>query len=193
MNAIEQAIQKWAQSTQGQKALQRAATEAYKAGYYGGKGDGTTEAREPEFYANELIEWLRAAMCDADWPNGMPDGFDDWWVADVGSWDDSVNAYRITIRYNEAYISRPSLYPEGYPKGAYNIVALLNRGYYPHRGYSEDGANRVYGEWHGRMTFSLPERPGLWYIQQGVESFLKLYGTVAKVDIDSIYGGGPYV
>lgn len=182
MNAIEQAIQKWAQSTQGQKALQRAATDAYKTGHYGGKGNGTTEAREPEFYAEEMIRLLNTEFV----AYGYDFGDYLYWIP-IG-WDNGAGGYSVEIRFKQEDVSRPSLYPEGYPDGAYNIVALLNRGYH--------ASDYVYGEWKrgkdqrgpGAYVYSMKDREGLWYIQSAVEKFNSLYGAVTKVDFDDIYG-----
>lgn len=180
--SIEDALRKWAQSKQGQKALQAAAKNAYKSGNYGGRGSGTTEAREPAFYAEEMIRLLNMEFI----ADGQDFGEMLYWVP-IG-WDDSAGGYLLEIRLKQEDVSRPALYPEKYPDGAYNIVALLNRGYH--------AKDHVYGKWkHGQdqqgsgvYIRSLKDRAGAWYIQNAVENFNSMYGAVTKVNFDDIYG-----
>lgn len=79
---------------------------------------------------------------------------------------------------------RESLYPNGYPEGVDNIVALLNNGF-------RIGADKkqAFGMWHGQMTRGLRTREGLHFIQEAVFEFNNTYGDAyhAAVWVDPIY------
>lgn len=65
-------------------------------------------------------------------------------------------------------LSRQSLDPGSY-YGIDNIVALFNNGY--------SARDYVFGEWHGRETASMIQRPGLHFLETAVDDFNSSYGT----------------
>ena len=92
---------------------------------------------------------------------------------------------KITIPVNFSLtLKRPSLYPAGYPEGAYNIVGLLDKGYSAKsRVFSVDPAT-------GERTVSLQSRPGMGYVESGVANFIKAYGKkykIERIDISEEY------
>lgn len=92
------------------------------------------------------------------------------------------NRYQITVDFSGG-VHRESLYPEGYPGGINNIVALLNKGY--------SAGKKVYGVWHGQQIASLQHRDGLGFISSAVSNFMGNYGNeygVLDITVDPIYG-----
>lgn len=182
MDAIEAALQKWAKSPEGQKALNGKVIEMYRSGNFQGMGGGST--RPPMFYADELIRLLQIEIAR----HGHE--FGDYLYVDEArsGWNDQLGKYELIVDFKEEFLSRPSLEPDRFPEGAYNIVALLNKGYH--------AKGAVYGEWHGMETWSKENRPAEEYIQDAVRQFHALYGAEAVVNIDLIYGpnysGGYY-
>lgn len=78
-----------------------------------------------------------------------------------------VCRYYITVSIEQQ--SRPSLYPEKYGDGAYDMAGLLDHGY--------SIGHAVYGEWHGNYIFGLRSRPATRFVAQGVDDFNGNYGA----------------
>lgn len=174
--SIEAALQRWAQSAQGQAALNNATRDMYRSGNFQGLGFGAggSNVRPPQFYAEEMIRLLNQEFAAYGYD------FGDYLYWYPNGWNDGLGGYEIIVNFKQEELDRPSLKPEWFPEGAYNIVALLNKGYH--------AANYVRGEWHGQAVKSLKDRSGLWYIQSAVEKFNSLYGAETTVDFDEIYG-----
>lgn len=98
-------------------------------------------------------------------------------IAAIGSVDRSpaveegmsagVCVYHIDVNVEQQ--SRPSLYPEKYGDGAYDMAGLLDHGY--------SIGHAVYGEWHGNYIFGLRSRPATRFVAQGVDDFNGNYGA----------------
>lgn len=80
-------------------------------------------------------------------------------------WDIDINFF--------GDLTRDSLYPEKYPDGVDNIIALLNNGYFAH--------DSVYGLWRGKQTKSLAKRLGSQFIQSAVNIFRTTYASQYNV------------
>lgn len=173
-NSIEAALQRWAKSPEGQKALNNKVIEMYRSGDFKALGAGGAAVHEPQFYAEEMIRFLNQEFAAYGYD------FGDYLYWYSNGWNDSLGGYEIVVNFKQEELDRPSLKPEWFPEGVYNIVALLNKGYH--------AANYVRGEWHGQSVRSLKDRAGLWYIQTAVEKFNSLYGAETNVDFDDIYG-----
>ena len=76
-------------------------------------------------------------------------------------------SYSVVINF-DGERHRDSLAPSLYPEGVDDIVAILNNG------YPEDGHQMgvVSGVWHGKHTFSLPNRNGAHFIEDAVSVFM---------------------
>lgn len=173
MDAIEAALQKWAKSPEGQKALNGKVIEMYQSGNFTGMG-GSGGGRPPQFYADEMIRLLQEEIALHGHEFGEYLYFDDV----RSTWDNQLGKYKIVIDFREEKLSRPSLQPEDFD-GAYNIVALLNKGYW--------APGAVYGEWHGEEIWSKKKRVAEKYIQDAVAKFESLYGAETEVFIDPVY------
>lgn len=78
--------------------------------------------------------------------------------------------------------ARSSLTPNKWPDGVDDMAALFNNGYSTHiLSDSEEGEEPVHaqvrGYWHGHLTWSLPVREGLHFVQQCISDFNGNYGT----------------
>lgn len=81
--------------------------------------------------------------------------------------------YSIDIYFdNESDLYRPSLRPDIYPSGAYDIVSLFELGY-----STKDDAT-VSGVWHGKQTVSTPHREGLHFMRDAVDAYNIEYGDL---------------
>lgn len=81
-------------------------------------------------------------------------------------------------------LHRTSLYPEKYPNGVENIVALLNSGY-------DTSGRAVHGTWHGHKQFSLTHREGAHFIENAIRVFMNVAGKmhgVVRIEVDEQYG-----
>lgn len=84
--------------------------------------------------------------------------------------------YSVRIHFvNENELYRPSLEPNKYPDGAYDIVGLFERG------YETSGHSTVRGMWHGEETISKPVRPALNFMQDAVDEFNNIYSRAYDV------------
>ena len=81
-----------------------------------------------------------------------------------------VAAPKVNGSYMTVFVSFPdggermSMAPSRYPRGADEIVELLNYGYSAPRG--------VYGTWHGNQGWSLKERRGAHFVEDAIRIFM---------------------
>lgn len=81
--------------------------------------------------------------------------------------DKSTGKTILILRFNHSQTHRESLYPEGYPNGLDNIVALYNDGY--------NARSSVYGFINGNRVRSPKSMAGTNIIQHAIDSFNKTY------------------
>lgn len=119
--------------------------------------------------AEEAAEVLERALSSAAGSCGLPSSV----MSHIDSASHSVpvinkedGSGHITISLG-GDLSRPSLDPSRY-YGIDNIVALFNSGY--------SARDYVFGEWHGKETQSLLQRPGLHFMEAAVNDFNSGYG-----------------
>jgi len=161
--SLEQVLQKWAASSEGQKKLKAEAKSALSRGKSFGKTSGTgvnysvqTAKQYAEEMMDEIIRYLPRSLANSPEPitrdsfqepviNVRDDGFD------------------VRISFRPDAVHRESLAPEKYPDGVENIVVHLSNG------WSARGA--VYGEWHGVETWSRMESAGDDFMREAVMSF----------------------
>ena len=77
-------------------------------------------------------------------------------------------------------LHRESLYSEGYPEGALNIAAILNKG------INSSKDTPVRGEWHNDYIYGLLKREGAHFIERAVNDFIENY-PYAEVEIKEEY------
>lgn len=172
--SLEDALKKWAQSPEGKKKLHEAGKQAAKRGViYGGGG----ASHPPDYYAQEARRILSEEIQTAGFEYG------DYLIMSAPVWDDALGKWVITMNFDPAMSKRDSLYPEGYPDGAEDIVALMNHG------YSARGV--VYGYWPkaGKQIRSLQSRNGAYFIQQAASWFNQKYAGEAVLEWDEKYNG----
>ena len=95
-------------------------------------------------------------------------------------------SFEVEINFN-ADLSRPSLQPHSYG-GVDNIIAIFNNGYPRDAGRAE-AISHVMGEWHGKQVTALGSRPGLYFMQDAVNSFNSMYGAQYDIyaELDAVY------
>lgn len=76
-------------------------------------------------------------------------------------------SYSVEINFDGGR-HRDSLVPSLYPEGVDDIVVILNNGYPEDRHQMKT----VSGIWHGKHTFSLPNRYGAHFIEDAVNVFM---------------------
>ena len=160
--SLEQVLQKWASSAEGQKKLKSQARAAMSSGKSFGKTmSGEPVSRETALkYAEdmmaEIIRHLPHSLANSPKPITR-DSFQDPVVnmRDAG--------FDIQISFRPDAVERESLVPEKYPDGVQNIVVHLSNG------WSARGA--VQGEWWGVETWSRMEYAGDDFMREAVMSF----------------------
>lgn len=157
---LEEALNKWAKSKEGQAALNHAKWEVLRTDYE----ERRKAERTAEWYANAFKQILNEELSQYGW--------------DFASWLHICNteltkqgSLLLELDFDETKNQRDSLQPGLYPEGVYDLVALLNHGY--------DASGMVYGRWESKQidTWSLPHREGLYFIQKAVEKFNTRYGA----------------
>nr|DAI72209.1 MAG TPA: hypothetical protein [Bacteriophage sp.] len=98
----------------------------------------------------------------------------------------SDGSYIVEISFADD-LSRASLQPYDY-SGAHNIVAIFNNGYPQSSGRAE-AISHVSGFWHGEYVHARGSREGLHFMQDAVDEFNGIYGSVYNIYItlSSIY------
>lgn len=171
--SLQGEIDKWAKSAEGKKKIEAERKRAMAAGQEFGQSGGRSN-RSPSYYADRLTTMLDAEIKAAGFEFG-----DYLYKVDAG-YNEMEKRYELHVNFKPEEIDRPSLIPEKYPDGAYDIVALMNKG------YRAGGA--VYGvDRHGVERWSLRERAGTHFIQKAVEKFNDRYGGMAQAQADEKY------
>lgn len=148
-------------------------------------GDKITTEKDMTKAAETLIEALRSVASSYDLPESVLSHFDSLrYSQPVVSGDYA----KVDIRFDDD-LHRNSLYPEKYPEGVDNIIALFNNGY--------KADNYVYGVWQnhsataggrsdkeGAYIRSRLSRGGLSFMQRAVEDFNQSYG--AKYNVTAV-------
>lgn len=171
--SLQGEIDKWAKSAEGKKKIEAERKRAMAAGREFGQSGGHSN-RSPSYYADRLTTILDAEIKAAGFEFG-----DYLYQVDAG-YNEAEKRYELHVNFKPEEIDRPSLIPEKYPDGAYDIVVLMNKG------YRAGGA--VYGvDRHGVERWSLREREGAHFIQDAVEKFNNQYWSVAQADYSNKY------
>lgn len=84
--------------------------------------------------------------------------------------DDGIATITITM---SGPLARPSLNPDKYPEGVYDIVGLFSKG------WSYDGFGPS-GIWHGRITYALTHRNAAPFIARAVNEWVSSCGLPIK-------------
>lgn len=98
-----------------------------------------------------------------------------WDVGNIDRTDDFEATVDVIFTGDPA---RPSMVPELYPEGAYDIVNLLNDGYL--------AKHSVHGSWHGKDIYSRAVFPGAHFIEDAIRSFKDKYRKNGNVTVWSI-------
>lgn len=87
-------------------------------------------------------------------------------------------------------LSRPSLQPEKYG-GVRNIIAIFNNGYPAGGAGRSEAISHVAGWWHGKEIVALPQRAGLYFMQDAVNDFNLNYGMALGMyaEVGAVYDG----
>lgn len=129
--SLQSEIEKWAKSPAGKKKIEVERKKAMAEGREFGRV-AARSSKLPSYYADRLITILDAEIKAAGFKFG-----ECLYKVDVG-YNEADGCYELHVNFKPEEVDRPSLVPEKYPDGAYDIVTLMNRGYHA-RDY-------VYGE-----------------------------------------------
>lgn len=125
---------------------------------------------------DKLVQQIRSAAQGCDLPASVLAHFDSLKRGRAERQPDG--SYVMEISFTDD-LSRPSLQPEKYG-GVRNIVAIFNNGYPADAGRSE-AISYVAGWWHGKETVALPQRVGLYFMQDAVNDFNLNYGMALGI------------
>ena len=156
--SIEAELKKWAASPAGKKKIAEARKQAIKSGKPFG-GYIPLSRTDVEAIADRLRNTIYEYM-----PDSLSDGENavEFYTPDIMQRDDG--SWEVEIDFNENTLSRPSLEPNRYPDGAYNIVSLFIHGWDTH-------GKAVFGEWHGDKTWSRSKRAADPFVTRAVSAF----------------------
>lgn len=184
--SIESALDKWAKTTGGKKALKAGVVEMNKRGSVSSTGSnigGVGGAQhEIDFYVAEAKRIFKNAIEDA--------GFEFGDYLDVVNqyFDDKLEKWVVEMQFDPTRIQRPSLQPTWYPEGAYDIVALLNKGFGP-KSAASAAKKPIRGYWPsaGVVVSGLKHRNGAFYIEFAAHAFNTQYQGEAQLQYDRRY------
>lgn len=167
--SLEQALEKWSQSSAGKSRLKSAVRTAPAT-----SNIAKAQVKAAEFYSKEFRRILNEVMV-----NTLGYSYESY-LQESAAKEPEENAVSIKMTFDPEKIHRDSLQPDRYD-GAYDIVALLNHG------YSADGAVYGYYKPADKVIRSLVAREGTFFIQRAVEQFNSLYGKSAKAYYNEKY------
>ena len=172
--SLEDALKKWAQSPDGKKKLGEGGKRVARNGVIFGAGGAS---HPPDYYAQEARRILSEEIQAAGFEYG------DYLIVSAPVWDDALGKWVITMNFDSDRAKRDSLYPDGYPEGATDIIALINHGY--------NARGVVYGYWPpaGKKIRSLQSRSGAYFIQEAASWFNRKYSGEAVLEWDQKYDG----
>lgn len=128
----------------------------------------------PEDAASKFIEVLRNEISSSGLSAEAASAISN---LDYGSaYKTGDNTYQIYV-YFTGDLSRPSLDSNRYPSGIDDIAEMFNYGA-PKDGHK---MHPVYGEWHGKETWSKTVIPGAHFMEQAVRDFIGNYATEYNV------------
>ena len=176
--SLQEKLDAWTKSAKGKQKLKAAFGAAMQSNKNGKLRD--INVHDADFYLQKFIEILRDCM---DRAGNAKSGYGYSYMAADHCIETSPpevvpesGEIEVGFSFKPEAIMRDSLFPDysGDPDHAYDIVALLNRG------YSADG--QVYGYWSpaGKTIASLQSREGSFFIQTAVEIFNSTYGEFAR-------------
>lgn len=172
--SLSDALNKWAQSKEGQAKIKFAHNAAAKAGKpFGGKPAGCAD-HPPQFYEDEIKRLITQYASQNNHDYGE-------YLGRVSMrWDDGLSKWVIHLEFDPIRSRRDSWYPEGesdwgsYADGV-DIVQLMNRGY--------EARNSVFLK-DGKKTVGVSRQSyeGEFFIQAAIQEFNTLYGKDAMAD-----------
>ena len=135
---------------------------------------------------DKLVQQIRSSAQGCDLPPSVLAHFDSLKRGKAERLPDG--SYVMEISFTDD-LSRPSLQPEKYG-GVRNIVAIFNNGY-PANANRSEAISHVSGFWHGKETVALPQRAGLYFMQDAVNDFNLNYGMALGMyaEVGVVYDG----
>ena len=158
-NSIHNKIEKWKKTQQGKNKIQ-AAQRKHISSYEG----------ESDRIVHILLDIIQDHLPDSIKSNIQLE------LSDISNpkYIDATNKFKIDITFPQEMLHRDSLYPQQYPQGVDNIIALLNNGI--------NAKAHVYGWWntaHANVV-SVKDRDALHFIQDAIIEFNNQYGNTYK-------------
>lgn len=169
--SISAEIERWMKSPEGKTKVELARKEALAAGKPFGQAR-TSMMRPTEYYAAAMRDILKSKILSIR-SEATKESYLDHIIYKV--FDDGAGVY-----FDPAYMARPSLDPDNFPRGIENIAILINNG------YRASGA--VHGtDRHGTERWSLASRRGLNFMQAATDEFNRRFEGKAHAELDIKY------
>lgn len=135
---------------------------------------------------DKLVQMIRNTAQGCDLPPSVLAHFDSLERGAAKKQPDGSYVMEISFKDD---LSRESLRPEKYG-GVRNIIAIFNNGY-PADASRSEAISHVSGWWHGKETVALPQRVGLYFMQDAVNDFNLNYGMALGMyaEVGVVYDG----
>lgn len=175
--SIDSALKKWLSSPAGKEKLREVQATSLKSGKsFGHTPNGVPVSialakKYAEDMINEVISMLPSSLKYSENPITRSSFLEPVVIPDT-------DGFAVKISFNPSAVHRDSLVPEVWNDGIPNIVVHLSNG------WSARGA--VYGEWHGKDTWSRAEYGGDLFMSEAVDSFNRTH-PLAVAELGSEY------
>lgn len=160
--SIEEQLELFCQSQSGKQQIKQAIKTNRRAGIHTGQ---TVAFAESEGYDMRriLVKYFHDAGLESISENDIH-------LSEL--YTDQDGNLRIDLMINDEDLRRPSLYPAGYPDGAYNILTLFIRGW---------SSSPVYGVWesHGVSVRGRTRKNPDPIIQNAITEFESTHSSIA--------------
>lgn len=172
--SIESKLKAWGKSKSFQDAVGRyIASGGRGSGGEGSESFGVKSNQEAERKLLSIKNNIEDLIV-LEVPGMKPDMFNIF-----GPYKDVRGNLRYVLKFKPASVHRSSLYPEGYPDGLENIVALYSHGSKPSR---HSVWNRAAGwEWNYRTNLKRGERRMIGHYREGKHYYIKA-GTFVEAN-----------
>lgn len=186
-DSIIDKVYDYAESSKGQDRMQKKITNYMMHNVKHTKaGSRVITYRDMIDAGDKLVQHIRDSAHGCDLPPSVLAHFDSLKRGRAIKQPDG--SFMMEISFTDD-LSRPSLDPEKYG-GVRNIVAIFNNGY-PADASRTEAISHVSGWWHGKETVALPQRAGLYFMQDAVNDFNLNYGLALGMyaEVGVVYDG----
>lgn len=186
-DSILDKVHAYAESKDGQERMQKKISNYVRHDVKRTKaGSRVITYRDMMAAGDKLVQMIRNTAQGCDLPPSVLAHFDSLERGAAKKQPDGSYVMEISFKDD---LSRESLRPEKYG-GVRNIIAIFNNGY-PADASRSEAISHVSGWWHGKETVALPQRVGLYFMQDAVNDFNLNYGMALGMyaEVGVVYDG----